>query len=93
MSDIAQRIWVSGHVQGVAFRHFTKLKARELGVRGYVRNLPDGSVEVWAEGVSPAVEDLVAWLSHGPPMAHVTDRRIVEAEPTGAERFEVWREG
>ncbi len=92
MSDIARHITVRGRVQGVGFRHYTKLRARELGVRGYVQNLPDGSVEVWAEGAPRAVEDLIDWLSHGPPMAHVADTRVLESAPTGAERFEVRRE-
>ncbi len=92
MSDIARHITVNGRVQGVGFRHYTKLKARELGVRGYVQNLADGTVEVWAEGATTAVEELVAWLAHGPPMAHVDETRVHETRPTGAEKFEVRRE-
>ncbi len=91
MSDIARRITVSGRVQGVGFRHTTKLKARELGVRGYVQNLADGNVEVWAEGATSAVEDLVAWLAHGPPLAHVDGTHVEATQPTGAEKFEVRR--
>jgi acylphosphatase len=92
MSDIARHIRVSGRVQGVGFRHYTKLKARELGVRGHVRNLPDGSVEVWAEGASPAVAALIEWLAHGPPAADVEATHVRDTEPRGAEKFEVQRE-
>ncbi|MFN0243588.1 MAG: acylphosphatase [Planctomycetota bacterium] len=91
MDRIARHIWVGGLVQGVAFRHFTKVRARELGVAGFVRNLPDGRVEVWAEGARAAVEDLVRWLDRGPPSAHVTEKHVEDAAPTGAERFEVRR--
>lgn len=93
MNLIARRIHVSGVVQGVAFRHFTRVKARALGVRGFVQNLPDGSVEVWAEGAQSAVLELVEWLAHGPPTASVREHRVDVVEPTGAERFEVRREG
>jgi acylphosphatase len=88
---IAKRAVVSGMVQGVAFRWSTKTRARELGVAGWVRNLPDGSVEVWAEGPAIAVEDLLRWLERGPPAARVEGVEVSDATPTGAERFEVQR--
>lgn len=91
MDRIARHVWVGGLVQGVAFRHFTKVKARELGLTGFVRNLPDGRVEVWAEGPRAAVEELVRWLDRGPPSAHVSEKRVEDTEPIGAERFEVER--
>jgi acylphosphatase len=64
-------IVVHGRVQGVAFRHYTCLKAHELGVAGWVRNLPDGSVEALLEGEEPAVDSLVVWCQDGPPAARV----------------------
>lgn len=73
----AVRALVSGRVQGVAFRHFTKVEARRLGLRGWVRNLDDGRVETWIEGDEAALEELVAWLHHGPPAAHV-ERVVTE---------------
>lgn len=62
---------VHGHVQGVAFRHYTRLMASELGLTGWVRNLPDGSVAGMAEGEETAVNALVDWLHEGPPAAYV----------------------
>ena len=65
-------------VQGVGFRYSTVTQARRLGLTGYVRNLPEGSVEVVAEGEEDMLRRLAAWLQHGPPGAHVrqVDRRF-----------------
>lgn len=60
---------VHGRVQGVFFRASTQKKARALGLTGWVRNLPDGTVEVLAVGPRPALEALLAWLHEGPPLA------------------------
>jgi acylphosphatase len=62
---------VEGMVQGVGFRYSAMREARRLGLSGYVRNLPDGSVEVVAEGEEQKLERLAGWLRHGPPGAHV----------------------
>jgi acylphosphatase len=62
---------VHGRVQGVLFRDFTRRNATALGIRGYVRNLPDGSVEVVAEGETPVLEDLLRRLKAGPRGARV----------------------
>ena len=64
---------VHGHVQGVFFRDFVSMYARELGLSGYVRNLPDGSVEVRAEGERPQLEKLVGHIKVGPPHARVRE--------------------
>jgi acylphosphatase len=68
---IACRCRVSGRVQGVFYRASTRAQAQVLGVTGYARNLPDGSVEVLACGERAAVEALCAWLWQGPPAAEV----------------------
>jgi len=68
---------IEGIVQGVYFRWHTRDKALELGLRGWVRNLVDGSVQVLAEGEKEALEKLVEWCHHGPREALV---RCVEAE-------------
>ena len=65
------RITVTGWVQGVFFRQNTKRKADELGVRGTVRNLFDGSVEIVAEGEEDAITRLAEWSKVGPPSARV----------------------
>jgi acylphosphatase len=62
---------VQGRVQGVAFRHYTCQRALELGVTGWVRNLPDGAVEGLFEGDGAAVAALVEWCRSGPPAARV----------------------
>ena len=64
---------VSGLVQGVFYRQSTVDEARRLGVAGWVRNLPDGRVEVLAEGGKAALEGLVAFCREGPPAARVDD--------------------
>ena len=69
-------VTVHGRVQGVAFRHYTCLRAQELGVTGWVRNLADGSVEGLFEGNGPAVQALVEWCRSGPPAAMVERRDI-----------------
>jgi acylphosphatase len=72
VTDLARaHLVVSGLVQGVAFRAATADEARRLGLRGWVRNLPDGRVEVEAEGERARVEALVRWCARGPPAARV----------------------
>ena len=72
------RIIVSGRVQGVNFRWVTRRRASSLGVNGYVKNLPDGNVEIVAEGEEPNVDRLIAWARSGPPAAQVDDLEIEE---------------
>lgn len=73
MTDPRQfRAIVRGHVQGVYYRASTVEAASSLGLAGYARNLPDGSVEVIARGPQPQLERLVDWLHRGPSLARVT---------------------
>ena len=81
--EILRRFQVTGKVQGVYFRHSTRIEANRLGLRGTARNLPDGSVEVFALGDSSAVDALRVWLHHGPTHARVDDVR--ESEPGATE--------
>ena len=74
------RARVSGRVQGVGFRWSAVREARQLGLRGRVRNAIDGSVEVEVEGPVRALEDFLAWLRRGPPGAWVSG---VEVDPAG----------
>jgi acylphosphatase len=75
----------------VYFRHSTRLEAKKLGLRGFARNLPDGSVEVLAHGAAGAVEELRIWLGHGPSQAKVAEVRELEPDPspTGPEGFNI----
>jgi acylphosphatase len=77
-------------VQGVSFRYYTRRRATELGLTGYVRNLWDGTVEVVAEGSRAGLEELLAFLRVGPRSALVTqvDTRWVAAT-SEFDRFEV----
>lgn len=71
--DTQQRhLMVEGHVQGVSYRAYTERQASELGLQGYVRNLPDGRVEVVAEGPAKALDELEEWCWQGPPAAKVS---------------------
>ena len=88
---VARRALVAGVVQGVGFRYSTQMRARELGLAGHVRNLADGSVDVWIEGRSSSVEKMLAWLRHGPPGARVASVDAQAVDPTGRDRFEVLR--
>ncbi|RMF88343.1 MAG: acylphosphatase [Nitrospirae bacterium] len=78
--------FVSGRVQGVFFRASTQEEGRRLGLAGWARNLPDGRVEVVAQGERPALERLLAWLHQGPPAARV--ERVEAAWEPVAERLE-----
>ena len=81
---IAAEVIVSGDVQGVGYRAFTQLVAKELGLSGWVRNLYDGRVQVEVEGPRAKVEELLARLQRGPSLAEVTDVSVTWKTPTGS---------
>ena len=84
MPKVRAHVYISGRVQGVFFRDSTRHLARQYGVAGWVRNLPDGRVEAVFEGEKDAVQRLIDWCHQGPPGARV-DRVDVEwQEYTGA---------
>ena len=75
-------VLIRGMVQGVGFRTFVRRNARNLGVKGFVRNLPDGfTVEIVAEGPDDAVDQLISIVRKGPPGAIVEDVDIEYEEP------------
>lgn len=76
---MARRYFVSGRVQGVFYRQSTQDKAVGLGLSGWVRNLPDGRVELVAAGSQPQLAALEAWLHQGPPRASVAAVEIQDA--------------
>jgi len=79
----AFRALVIGRVQGIGFRYSAIHEARRLGVNGTVANLPDGNVEVVAEGDADRLARFVSWLRRGPPGAHVRDLQIQWTPFTG----------
>jgi acylphosphatase len=86
---IRQRVWVSGRVQGVAFRWSARQQARAQAVAGFVRNLADGRVEAVFEGEPAAVQRLLAWCREGPSGARVERVDEREEAPEGLTDFEI----
>jgi len=89
MADIARHLSITGRVQGVFFRAWSREQAEALGLRGWIRNRPDGHVEAHVEGEQGAVEQMIERLRGGPPAAHVDDLRIWDADMCDFEGFEV----
>ena len=76
-------------MQGVGFRYQARSRAKSLGLAGFVRNLPDGSVEAVFEGEDERVESMVEWSRHGPPGARVDDVEVSWEQSTGEQGFAV----
>jgi acylphosphatase len=89
MAVVRRRVVVRGRVQGVWFRESARRRAEELGLAGWVRNNPDGTVEAEAEGPPEDVEVFVSWLGHGPPQARVDAIDVEERPPLGERGFGV----
>ena len=88
---IARKVRISGRVQGVYFRAWTRDQAERLGVHGWVRNLPDGSVEAHLQGEPAAVDQLIQVLSDGPPDARVARVETEEAVVENLSGFQIRR--
>jgi len=88
---IRRRVIVSGRVQGVFFRDTCRWEALAAGVRGWVRNRPDGTVEAVFEGDAGAVERMVRWAGEGPREAVVSGLTVAEEEPRGEDGFTITR--
>jgi acylphosphatase len=86
---VAKRVVVHGSVQGVFFRDTTRRKAEQRGVRGWVRNVDDGTVEALFEGDPEAVEAMVSFVGEGPRGADVERVDVSDAEPEGGGGFEI----
>jgi acylphosphatase len=82
VNDITRRFLIRGKVQGVYFRHSTRIEAERLNLSGVARNLADGSVEVIAQGEISALDQLRAWLAHGPSQARVDAVEASAADET-----------
>ena len=83
------RYVVQGRVQGVGYRYFVQREAAALGVSGFVRNLPDGSVEVVAEGSEALMTELEAQLRKGPSFARVGSVERSSIAPRGDQGFHI----
>lgn len=90
MSNIRVRLFIEGRVQGVWFRDSTRQEAKRSGVTGWVRNVPDGRVEVLAEGPEEKVMNFIEWCRHGPPHARVVHvERSIEEWKGEFESFDI----
>src|SRR5581483_2292871 len=88
-SPEAFRAVVRGRVQGVGFRDAVRSRGRRLGLHGWVRNQPDGTVEVHAEGAAQALSALLAYLHEGPRGAAVAGVEQRRVRPEGHEQFAI----
>ncbi|KFF60193.1 hypothetical protein JF66_05955 [Cryobacterium sp. MLB-32] len=86
---IRKRVTVHGQVQGVGFRYYTRGKAEQWRLAGYVRNRPDGSVEVEIEGEDTAVSRMLTWLQAGPHSAVVDGTQVAEVPVIGENGFSI----
>lgn len=82
MADAGAHLFVSGMVQGVGYRFYAIRKANAYGLKGFVKNLIDGRVEVLAEGEKGLLQEFIRDLRHGPISSHVTDIRLEWTDPT-----------
>jgi len=80
---VRAHIFVSGRVQGVFFRENTRKRAEKLGIKGWVRNLPDGRVEAVFEGEEQAVKEIIKWAQKGPIWAKVEEVEVKWEEYKG----------
>lgn len=76
--------WVEGRVQGVGFRYFVQAEAQQLNITGWVRNVDDDRVEVWAEGKQLDLTQLINSLQRGPSAAYVSDVQVEWETPKGS---------
>jgi len=86
---ICVHVRVSGRVQGVYYRNFTQSQARELGIKGWVRNVPGGGVEAILEGERQKVGELLKLMKAGPSGAMVSSMELSELKCRGFENFEI----
>ena len=86
----AHRVVVEGRVQGVGFRWATQSEALRLGLSGWVRNRPDGSVEAVIQGEPPVLQRMLDWLQAGPPGSRVVECRVLDVDcDPGLEGFRI----
>ena len=81
--------FISGEVQGVGFRFHTRIKARNLGLKGWVKNLDNGDVEAVFEGEEDKVKEMIKWCKKGPDSALVKDVKVEFEDYSG--EFEIFQ--
>ncbi|MBK9109057.1 MAG: acylphosphatase [Saprospiraceae bacterium] len=89
MSDRFVQIIVKGKVQGVSYRHYSRLQARALGLKGWVCNRDDGDVCIFAGGRREAVDALIQWCHRGSPQALVREVLVTAIGAFEADDFEI----
>ncbi len=82
---------IHGRVQGVFYRQSTRQQAQQLGLTGYARNNPDGTVTIEAEGPAAALDQLTQWCHQGPPIARVDKVEATTGPVEGYRAFEIRR--
>ena len=83
------QIKVLGRVQGVGFRFYANKRANEFKLKGYVKNMTDGSVYIEVEGEDSVVKTFVSWCERGPAWSRVSELKISEIPFVGYEKFEI----
>ncbi|MDR9403474.1 MAG: acylphosphatase [Halothece sp. Uz-M2-17] len=86
---VRAHVYISGKVQGVGYRLSTQSEAVKLGIKGWVRNVFDGSVEAVFEGEQKAVDQMIQWCHQGPPAAVVKNVQVEYETPEGFSQFQV----
>ncbi|MGI6125439.1 MAG: acylphosphatase [Planifilum sp.] len=86
---IRKRYVVHGRVQGVGFRYHVYQEALRIGIRGWVKNCPDGTVAIDAEGPAPQMKQFEEAVQKGSPVSRVTHLEIRDEEPAGYQQFEI----
>ncbi|AFZ15969.1 acylphosphatase [Allocoleopsis franciscana] len=89
--SIRAHVFIAGRVQGVGYRYSTMDEAARLGVKGWVRNVPDGRVEAVFEGSRNTVETLIRWCHQGPTAARVKEVEVEYEKPEGLLGFKIER--
>lgn len=89
MKKVRKHLYISGRVQGVTFRAWTKRNAKKLGLSGWVRNLKDGRVEVVLEGEKNKVSRLLDLLADGPLLADVEKLEVIDEKCNNTDGFNI----
>lgn len=90
---VRAHVYLTGQVQGVGFRVYTKIKAEEMGIAGWVRNTEDDKVEAVFEGEQAKVKEMIVWCRQGPPVARVSKVIVVWEEWQGLRGFGISAKG